>query len=177
MPDSAFVDREKEIAQLNMFRRQVHAKAGCILSIEGMSGIGKSELIKVFSNDQQNRQLTGLSQATRFSTVLCNSQVGQQNAYGPFLDLLVQSYRARNRLVHRAGQVAGEAGPGLLELVPGIGRVLKVSAIAAKSAFVSVSGERYNLQMVARAVRGRFHKGLRKRAQISAQARCRKAWR
>ena len=66
MPDSAFVDREKEIAQLNMFRRQVHAKAGCILSIEGMSGIGKSELIKVFSNDQQNRQLTGLSQATRF---------------------------------------------------------------------------------------------------------------
>jgi hypothetical protein len=26
-------------------------------------------------------------------------------------------------------------------------------------------------------LRGRFHKGLRKRAQISAQAKCRKAWR
>jgi tetratricopeptide (TPR) repeat protein len=152
MLDSTFVDRVDEIAQLELFRRQVHARVGCILSVEGQAGIGKSQLIKVFSDAQENIQLAGVRQPTRFYTVLCNPQVGQENAYGPFLDLLVQSYRARNKGWRKTRRVVLEAAPALLELVPEIGPVLKTSAVTAKSAFADVSGERYNLHMVARAV-------------------------
>jgi hypothetical protein len=167
MPKSIFVDREAELARLEAFWQQVHSGIGSILLVEGPAGIGKSSLIRFFVESDGSRYLTVVRRATRVITTFCHSQVGPENAYGPFFDLLVQLYTARNKRWLRAtSRVTAEAGPALLELVPGIGKVLSSGAVAAREALSSVPGERYNLQTVARMVSQEVLRVLDKRPSI-----------
>jgi tetratricopeptide (TPR) repeat protein len=153
MPRSIFVGRETEIARLEAFRQQVHSGAGSILLVEGPAGIGKSSLISVLVDSDNDRHSTVVRRATSVITTFCHSQVGPENAYGPFFDLLVQLYPNRSRRwLRTTGRVAGEAGPALLELVPGIGKVLSIGAVAVRGALSYAPEERYNVQTVARMV-------------------------
>jgi predicted ATPase len=85
--------------------------------VQGPPGIGKTALISALFDR------VALSQGTLLK-VTCHPQVGEFEAYDPFLDLLAlvkQQLRPSSRLRRWSGRAARKAVPDLLALVPALG--------------------------------------------------------
>jgi predicted ATPase len=160
MAEALFVDRVDEIAHLETFRTKVHTGAGGLLLLKGPAGIGKSALMAALRESASSHRTAGLGSSTRFIEVLCHPHVGQENAYGPFLDLFIQVHGTRARRWLRAASVAA---PTLLEGIPG-GSPLKAGAVAVQSAMSSAPGEGSSLH--ARTISQRVLATLRRRAPV-----------
>lgn len=160
MAEGLFVGRVAEIVRLETFRNRVHTGTGGLVLLDGPAGIGKSALMTVLRDRAASHRPAGLGASTRFIEVLCHPHVGQENAYGPFLDLLIQVHGTRARRWLRA---AGEAAPTLLEEIPG-GTPLKAGAVAVQSAMSSTPREGSSLH--ARTVSQRVLATLKRRAPI-----------
>jgi predicted ATPase len=117
-----FVDREQEFAVLKQLVDSACAGAGSVVVVEGQAGIGKSALM---------RRLIASGGPATYISVTCHAQVGQLQAYGPLLDVLLQIERnrpRRRRMFQLTGRTMKAAGPELLNLVPGLGPALKLVA-------------------------------------------------
>jgi tetratricopeptide (TPR) repeat protein len=160
MAEPLFVDRVAEIARLETFRNKVHTGAGGLMLLKGPAGIGKSALMAALRERASSNRTAGLGSSTRFIEVLCHPHVGQENAYGPFLDLFIQVHGTRARRWLRA---AGDAAPTLLEGIPGASP-LKAGAVAVQSAMSSAPGQGSSLH--ARTISQRVLATLKRRGPV-----------
>lgn len=124
-----FVNRESELVILAALVDRARNGSGGIMVVRGRQGIGKSSLLQAFT-DAPRRAGTDIWQ------VSCHAQVGHFQSYGPFLSLLafIEDTKPRSRLRRFAGQAARSAAPELLNLVPGVGSLLKSAAEAVAGA-------------------------------------------
>ena len=125
MPSTVCVDREIEVAHLKTYARQAAQGTGLIVAVEGEAGIGKTTLVQAFAD----RHVSALPGGAVLR-VTCHAEVGQFEAYGPFIDLLALADQMRpharlRRLSRRAGR---QTAPELLRLVPTLGPLLKIAA-------------------------------------------------
>ncbi|MFF0254289.1 ATP-binding protein [Micromonospora zamorensis] len=122
MSAEAFVDRETEFALATSLVERACSGHGGFLIIEGAAGIGKSALL---------RRLAGSRSGVNFLTTQCHVQVGQLEAYGPLLDLLLMIERGRpkhRQLLRRSGESVRAHWPELLAMIPAVGNALKMVA-------------------------------------------------
>lgn len=120
---AVFVNRELELKILaGLVDRAAHG-AGAVLCVQGQPGIGKTALLDAAA------KVAGPAGAVMYR-VSCHAQVGEFQSYGPFLALLTQIDQGgpRSRFRRFGGQAARSAGPELLNLVPGLGPLLKSAA-------------------------------------------------
>ena len=82
IPDSNFIGRSRELAVLNAELRLSLAGECRIVMLSGESGIGKSELIRYWTNQHD------VSELAQFVTGCCVEQFGSGEAYLPFLNCI-----------------------------------------------------------------------------------------
>ncbi|SBT65674.1 Predicted ATPase [Micromonospora sediminicola] len=122
MSADLFVGREDERSAVRTLVDHACGGRGGFLIIDGPPGIGKTALL---------RQVQQAGGPAEFLSVECHLQVGQLEAYGPLIDLvlLIEQNRPRKtRLWRRSSDAVKQRWPELLTLVPGVGSTLKMVA-------------------------------------------------
>ncbi|MEU0962199.1 AAA family ATPase [Micromonospora aurantiaca] len=122
MSADLFVGREAERSAVRALVGHACGGHGGFLIIDGPAGIGKTALL---------RQVQNAGGPAEFLSVECHLQVGQLEAYGPLIDLvlLIERNRPRKtRLLRRSSDAVKQRWPELLTLVPGVGSTLKMVA-------------------------------------------------
>lgn len=121
MENKLFVGREAQIAKLKNLIKHAAQNQGSMTFLAGEPGIGKSELIE--ATIQQTASTPELEDA-HYAYAYCFEDTGNQNAYQPLLDLLVQltkAQRKRGEFAKFILSLVKETGPDWLQMIPGIG--------------------------------------------------------
>jgi len=128
---AAFVGREQDLETVGRYFQDAMAGKGAVLFITGEAGIGKTTFINAFKAryvDTQNAASKNKKMSDiRFSKAGCSELIGKGEAYAPFVELLnglVKEDKAFGS--SRFAEVVEEVGADWFELVPVIGKALKL---------------------------------------------------
>lgn len=120
-----FVGRQVHLSELKGYwRNAFHKKQGGVVFLVGEAGIGKTSLIKQFSEDIL-KYYTGI----QYAYAQCGQMAGDVSPYAPFVKILNElTLEAAKKGDNWFVEFMREAGPDILGLVPAAGSVLKTAA-------------------------------------------------
>jgi predicted ATPase len=154
MEKQLFVGREEQLALCIRILAKAAQGEVSLVFIEGEAGMGKSEFLAVVQALQESEL-----KKSRFAFGYCYEDIGAQDAFYPLLEIigsLRHSPRNKSGVTALALSLINEAGPDLVQIIPGVGPAVTAGVKAAAITGQWLFGTRQDQLMTARTLAAQY---------------------